>query len=306
MSRFVAPPPGPHGGDGPRLAAALGVPPDEILDLSVCLNPCAPDVSTLVAAHARAVRRYPDPSRASSALAGALDVDGDRLVVTNGGAEAIALVAAELPSGDVDPCDFSLYARHLASVEPGAPRWRSNPHHPTGLLADAGMRAAVWDEAFYPLATGTWSRRDPDAIVVGSLTKLFACPGLRAGYVVAPEPQLALRLRARQPEWSVNTLVCSILPELLAAADLSAWSAAVAELRRQLDALLRVHGLRPERSDANFVFVREAPRLRDELAAQGVLVRDTASFGAPGGVRIAVPGPAGMDRLARALDRISR
>jgi histidinol-phosphate/aromatic aminotransferase/cobyric acid decarboxylase-like protein len=304
VTHFVAPEPGPHGGDGPRLAAALGVPPEEILDLSVSLNPCAPDVSELIRTHAGAAARYPDPSGATAALADSLDVDEDRIVVTNGGAEAIALAAAELPVGDVDPCDFSLYARHLERVEPGAPQWRSNPHHPSGLLAGADERAAVWDEAFYPLAAGVWSRRDPDAIVVGSLTKVFACPGLRAGYVIAPHPALAARLRDRQPEWSVNGLVCSVLPELLAMQDLPSWAGAIADLRGQLGALLRAHGMVPEPSDANFVFVRGAPRLRGELAAQAVLIRDTASFGAPGGVRIAVPDAAGLDHLARALDRV--
>jgi histidinol-phosphate/aromatic aminotransferase/cobyric acid decarboxylase-like protein len=306
MTGFSAPVPGPHGGDGARLAEILGVPPDAVLDLSVSLNPCAPDISGRVRAHAGAVERYPDPGAATAALADALSVDEERLVLTNGGAEAIALVAVELPVGDVDPSDFSLYVRHLARVARGAPRWRSNPHHPTGLLAGADERAAVWDEAFYPLAAGAWSRRDPDAVVAGSLTKVFACPGLRAGYVVAPTLELAARLRHRQPEWSVNGLVCSMLPELLGLADLPAWTSAIAKLRDQLETLLRDHGLRPEPSDANFLFVRDAPRLRDRLAAEGVLVRDTASLGAPGGVRLAVPDEAGLDRLAHALDRVTR
>jgi histidinol-phosphate/aromatic aminotransferase/cobyric acid decarboxylase-like protein len=302
MSRFVAPEPGPHGGDGARLAALLGVPPDEILDVSVSLNPCAPDVSELIRAHAKAVRRYPDPRDASAALAHTMDVDESRVVLTNGGAEAIALVAAEHPVGDVDPCDFSLYARHLR-VEPGAPRWRSNPRNPTGALAASDDHAAVWDEAFYPLATGTWSRRDPDAIVVGSLTKVFACPGMRAGYVVTPEPKVAERLRERQPEWSVNGLACAVVPELLGLADLQAWAAAIAALRGRLEALLHQHGFDSAPSDANFVLVHRASGLRDALAEHGVLVRDTGSFGIPDGVRIAVPDEAGLDRLARVLEK---
>ena len=58
--------------------------------------------------------------------------------------------------------------------------------------------AAVWDEAFYPLATGTWTRADTGTVVVGSLTKVFACPGLRAGYVVAPESLCAAFAKAAQ------------------------------------------------------------------------------------------------------------
>ena len=295
------PPPGAHGGDGAKLAAALGVDPSKVLDLSVSLNPSAPDVASRVRRHADAVTRYPDPGPATAVLAAAMGVDEARLVLTNGGSEAIALVAAEHPCGDVDPGDFSLYARHLEWVESTGPRWRSNPRNPTGQLADRSDTAAVWDEAFYPLATGEWSRRDFGAVVVGSLTKVFACPGLRAGYVVTPDAKFADALRARQPEWSLNGLAAAILPELIGAANLGRWAANIRQLRGILETLLRRHRLEPEPSDANYVLVRDAPGARDHLAAAGVLVRDTASFGIPGGIRVAVPGPDGLDRLAGAL-----
>ena len=303
MRTRPVPPPGPHGGDGPRLARALGVPPDAVLDLSVSLNPCPPDVTELIARRAPAVRHYPDAGPATAALAEAIGVDPDRLVLTNGGAEAIALLAGEQPVGRVDEPDFSLYARHLSLVDPDGPRWRSNPHNPTGRLAPADDAADVWDEAFYPLATGRWTRGDQDATVVGSLTKLFACPGLRLGYLLAPAPELAERLRTRQPTWSVNALATAVLPELLHQADLARWADQVVTLRHDLETVLAAAGLTPEPSDANFVLVRRASGLRDHLARQGVLVRDTASFAIPDGVRIAVPDPAGLDQLGRALER---
>ncbi len=279
-------PPGAHGGDGARLAAALGVDPAAVLDLSASLNPVAPDPGEVVGKHLDALRRYPDPARATTALAATMDVDPDRLLLTNGGAEAIALVAAE-HGGRVEEPDFGLYPRGRG------PLWRSNPHNPTGRLAAKDEGAGVWDEAFYPLATGRWTRGD--ALVVGSLTKLLACPGLRAGYVLAPDIG-----RLRQPAWSVNGLVCAALPNLLESVDLPGWAAAVAGLRRRLVGVLRAAGLEPEPSDANFVLVR-APGLRDQLAPHGILVRDCASFGLPGHVRIAVPDSAGLDRLEETL-----
>jgi histidinol-phosphate/aromatic aminotransferase/cobyric acid decarboxylase-like protein len=286
----MIPPPGPHGGDGARLAAALGVDPGAVLDLSASFNPVAPDPGEVVAKHLDALGRYPDPAAATAALATAMDVDVDRLLLTNGGAEAIALVAAEL-GGRVDEPDFGLYPRI------GGPLWRSNPHNPTGRLAEADARADVWDEAFYPLATGAWTRGD--AVVVGSLTKLLACPGLRAGYVLA-DPELVDCLRRQQTTWSVNGLAAAALPDLLAAVDLPEWAAAVARLRAGLVQILRNAGLEPEPSNANFVLVR-APGLRARLAPDGVLVRDCASFGLPDHVRIAVPDDAGLDRLEEVL-----
>ncbi|HTS15756.1 MAG TPA: aminotransferase class I/II-fold pyridoxal phosphate-dependent enzyme, partial [Candidatus Sulfotelmatobacter sp.] len=291
-SRRDLPAPGPHGGDGPAVAAALGLDPATVLDLSQSLNPVAPDVTPVVAAHLGALGTYPDPTAATAALAGAMGIDPARVLLTNGGAQAIALVAAEL-GGRVEEPEFSLHPRS------GGPLWRSNPHNPTGVLAAASARAAVWDEAFYPLAAGTWTRGDAGAIVVGSLTKLLACPGLRVGYVLG-DAEVIARLRARQPAWSVNALATAALPELLAATDLPSWSVAIANLRRDLVDVLARHGLSARPSQANWVLV-DAPGLRAELAPAGIVVRDCASFGLPGTVRVAVPSAEGLERLDHAL-----
>jgi histidinol-phosphate/aromatic aminotransferase/cobyric acid decarboxylase-like protein len=290
------PHPGPHGGDGVRLAAALDVDPAAILDLSASLNPAAPDTGEIVGKHLDVVGRYPDPRDATESLAGAMEADPARLLLTNGGAEAISLVAAEL-GGSVDEPDFGLYPRH------GGPRWRSNPHNPSGRLAQREEEAAVWDEAFFPLATGAWTRGDSDngAIVVGSLTKLFACPGLRLGYVLAPDAETAARVAARQPAWAVNGLAAASLTDLLGLADLAGWAALVAAWRVALCDVLISYGLVPEPSDANYVLLR-APGLRRRLARCQVLIRDCANFGLPDHVRIAVPGPEGLRRLSDALE----
>jgi histidinol-phosphate/aromatic aminotransferase/cobyric acid decarboxylase-like protein len=296
-------PTGPHGGDGARLARVLGVGADDVLDLSMSLNPVAPDARAVVARHLDAVGRYPDPEAAALALAAAFGVDAARVVVTNGGSEAIALVAAEVGAGWVEEPEFSLYRRHLTTITPDAPAWRSNPNNPSGLLAPPDARAGVWDEAFYPLATGTWTRGDADtgAIVVGSLTKVLACPGLRAGYVLAPTAEVAARVRARQPEWSLNGLAAAAVPDLLDVADLPTWRDRIVTLRAELVGVLHDYGLRPEPSDVNWVLVPEAAGLREALAAHGVLVRDCTSFGLRDHVRIAVPDETGLARLAKTL-----
>jgi histidinol-phosphate/aromatic aminotransferase/cobyric acid decarboxylase-like protein len=255
-----------------------------------------------VSRHLDTLQHYPDPSDATLALAKGIGVDPARVVLTNGGAEAIALVAGHLGAGWVDEPDFSLYHRHLDRVDPAAPRWRSNPHNPTGLLAAPDEKAAVWDEAFYPLATGTWTRGDADdgSWVVGSLTKLFAAPGLRMGYVLAPDAGGAGAIRDRQPEWSVGGLVCASLPELLDQVDLPAWSARIAELRRELVVLLERYGYRVHASDANWVLV-DSTSLREALAGHAIAVRDCTSFGLPEVVRVAVPDEPGLTRLEQAL-----
>lgn len=360
------PGPGAHGGDGARVAAAFGLDVADVLDLSASLNPVAPDPGPIVAHHLASLGRYPDPARSTAVLAERLAVDPDRLLLTNGGAEAIALVGALL-GGTVDEPDFSLYPRSVGrsmdqSIRSGStlerrrgagdtepltsggpavlgswcsadatrptqngdrldgdvgtglfdapPRWRSNPHSPSGRLADATETAGVWDEAFWPLATATWTRGDHrhGAVVVGSLTKLLACPGLRVGYLIAPESEdgdrLLAAVRLAQPAWSVGGLVCAALPDLLYTVDLPGWAHEVGCLRQELVDLLASCGLRAEAADAPWVLVADAADLRARLAPHGVVVRDCTSFGRPGTVRIAVPDDQGRRRLGAALEAV--
>jgi histidinol-phosphate/aromatic aminotransferase/cobyric acid decarboxylase-like protein len=317
----VIPAAGEHGGDGARIAAALGIDPADVLDLSASLNPFAPDVVALAGRHLDALRRYPDVGEAEARVADLVGVEAERLVLTGGSSQAIALLAARLGAGWVDEPDFSLYRRHLPRLDPAAPRWRSDPHSPSGRLAEAetaddaagaepavaGPGVAVWDEAYLPLAAGTWTRHRP-AWALGSLTKAFACPGLRLGYAVAPAGPGAAdpageaeALRRARPAWSVGGLAAALVPDLVAAADPPGWTAAIAAARAELTAVLRAHGLAPEPSDAPWVLVPGVPALRDELARRAVVVRDCTSFGLPGHVRIAVPDADGLARLDAAL-----
>jgi len=309
----AVPPPGPHGGDGARVAAALGIDPTEVLDLSASLNPFAPDVPALAARRLDALGRYPDVEAAEHEVADMVGVDRDRLVLTGGSSQAIALLADHLGAGWVDEPDFSLYRRHL-SLDPAAPRWRSDPHSPSGLLARAPGAAAgtddetddeevaVWDEAYLPLAAGTWTRGRA-GWALGSLTKAFACPGLRLGFAVAPSPAEADQLRSRRPAWAVGGLACALVPDLAAAADPPGWARRLAAARRDLVGVLRAHGRDPQPSDAPWVLVPDARGLRDALGRQAVVVRDCASFGLVDTVRIAVPGPDALPRLDKALAR---
>jgi histidinol-phosphate/aromatic aminotransferase/cobyric acid decarboxylase-like protein len=291
-----------HGGHGAALALQLGCHPASILDLSATLNPLAPDVVGLVQRFAPEVRRYPDPTAATRSLAAAIDVDPARVVLTNGGAEAIALTASILPHGRVDEPEFSLYRRHLTTFHPDAPRWRSNPNNPTGVLAAADDAAVVWDEAFYPLTTGRWSRGDDTSWRLGSLTKVWACPGLRLGYLIAPNGRDADLARHRQAAWSVNSLALAVVPALLDETDLEGWAVRIRGLKADLATVLRAAGLRVEVPDAPWVLVGDDHGVRDRLAGRGIATRDCTSFGLAGTLRIAVPDAAGIERVAAALE----
>lgn len=290
------PPAGAHGGDGPAVAVALGIDPAELLDLSQNMNPAGPDVAAMVRRRLDALTRYPDPRPARAELARTLGVDEERVLLTNGGSEAIHLVTQVLGGRVRSEPEFGLHPR----LDDGSGVvWRTDPHSPTGRLAGDLEHADVWDEAFYALATGRWTAGRDGVTVVGSLTKTFHCPGLRIGYVVA-DPAVVRACEEHQPHWSVSTLALAVLPDLLASADLPAWAATVAVLRAQLVDLLSGQGLRVDAADAPWVLVEE-PGLRERLAPHGVLVRDCTSFGMPGVHRVAVPDEAGLERLGRTL-----
>ena len=215
-----------------------------------------------------------------------------RLRLTNGGSEAISLVDREVGGQVWAEPEFGLHPRN-----PDGPVWRSDPHNPSGHLASPDETADVWDEAFYPLATGQWTAGRA-GVVVGSLTKVFAAPGLRLGYIIADDVE---RFARHQPQWSVSSLAVAALPELLEL---------VGSAR-----LVGGHRHRPQgagRDVSTGAASRWRPPMRPGcwymrlvcgiyLAPHGVVVRDCSSFGMPEHVRVAVPDSDGLARLESAM-----
>jgi histidinol-phosphate aminotransferase len=193
-----------------------------------------------------------------------------------------------------------------------------NPASPSGTLDPASAvlalrrpgRVVVVDEAFMDLVPGEAASlvREPldDVIVVRSLTKSLAVPGLRAGYAVA-SPALAARLRAVRPPWSANALALAALaaaaqrPEALAAAA----ERATAEREDLAARLAAVPGVRTWPSVTNFclIEVADGPRVVGVLRERSIAVRPAASF--PGlddrHLRLTARDPAANARLVDAL-----
>ena len=290
-----------HGGNIRDFSLSRGLNPDDALDLSASLHPCAPQITNVLLDRLRSVRNYPDSRDATGFLADAIGVDPERLLLTNGGSEAIALVADVLVEGNVVAPEFSLYQRHLKRVVKTAPRWRSNPNNPLGTLAEPSEQAAVWDEAFYPIATGQFTRGDEQSWRIGSMTKIWACAGLRLGYVVTPDVQSCRVLASRQPRWSVNGLALAIVEPMLEKTNLRAMKDQLEVLRTSLFLLLQEKGIAVHMTDANWLLVHNGARLYEHLATKNIFIRNCASFGLENTYRIAVPAKPFIEELKNAL-----
>ncbi len=289
------------------------------------------------------VARYPDDTDATRALAALHGRDAREIVPTNGAAEALWLLPAALRpalAACVHPAfteseaalrahgvpvvrvlrdpdeDFALDPRAVPDAadlvilgNPASPSGTLDPAHAILALRRPG-RLVVVDEAFMDLVPGEPGslvrERLDDVIVVRSITKALAIPGLRAGYAVASEP-LARRLRAVRPPWSANALALAALaatarrPEALAEIAERA-SAERDDLARRLRT---VRGLRTWPSAANFCLVEvdDGPGLVAALRERNIAVRPAASFPGlgPGHVRLTARAPRENAALVEAI-----
>ena len=169
------------------------------------------------------------------------------------------------------------------------------PNNPTGHVCDAATLRAlavrhpgtvfIVDEAFGDFLEGFESltcARPANVVVLLSLTKAFAIPGLRLGCAVA-DAALAARVRELLPPWSVNTLAQAVGVAALQDADyLRRTRAFVREQREILSAeLAKFPGLHVFPGEADFLLVRtakDAPTLAARLLGEGVAIRLCANF----------------------------
>jgi L-threonine-O-3-phosphate decarboxylase len=191
-----------------------------------------------------------------------------------------------------------------------------NPNNPTGgLLPLPGIRSlaqqlpqtlVVVDEAYRqfldkpPSSTSLLSC--DNVVLLRSLTKDYATPGLRLGYVLAPVP-VAEALDLVRPPWNVNAVAEAVgLAALRDDAHLERARAEVRRARAYLTAGLTDLGLRVVPSNANFILVDvgDARRVRSELLRHGICVRDCNSFGLPSYIRIGLRPIAACERLVAA------
>jgi histidinol-phosphate aminotransferase len=186
-----------------------------------------------------------------------------------------------------------------------------HPNNPTGTSSsraelDAwfervpGHVLTVLDQAYFEYV------EDPDyadgveeylktgqrVVVLRTFSKIYGLAGLRVGYALAPE-QVVTALGKVKRAFDVTTAAQeAALVSLGATDELGRRRRENAAGRVQLEGILRKHGLVPPGpAVANFLFAEvgeDARPLFEALLREGVIVRPTGGFGAPGAIRVTV------------------
>ena len=199
-----------------------------------------------------------------------------------------------------------------------------NPNNPTGTVVEKEYLATlishnpqvcfVIDQSYEfftlrPLFSAAEAAEFPNVLLLHSMTKRYAVPGLRLGYVIGA-PHLLHRLRTNRMPWSVNQLAIEAGLHLLEhdvpnPLDVASYLQEAARLRSALEAL---GGLEVWATETHFMLVclrmGRASALKDYLAGEhGILIRDASNFDGLNEhfFRIAAQSREENDRLVKAI-----
>ena len=278
------------------------------------------------------VRSYPEPSATSleQMIARESGIRPDEVLVTSGAVDAIYLIAQTYRHEGTcrilqptfreyeDACRVFGYQER----EDGTLCWLCNPNTPTGsvmvteeVLALAERhRLLIVDQSYEDytmeplLAPADVVSRD-DIILLHSMTKRYAVPGLRLGYITASAKVISC-LREQYRPWAINALSLEAGKWLVqrgetAIPDLSSYLAETQRLRAMLN---EIDGIEAQQTQTNFFLctIRQATagELKEYLAREhGILIRDASNFTGltPHHFRIATQSPAENDALVTAI-----
>ncbi len=197
-----------------------------------------------------------------------------------------------------------------------------NPNNPTGVylseqevlsiaVAVEGFGLIVLDEAYAPFVENRWDtaslRSMLNVVILRSMTKDHALPGLRLGYMLADE-DVVKQVGRYQHSWSVNAPAQAAgIVALTDRQHVEAGREVLIEGKRYLVHVAGLLGLETCQSAANFIMLKvgDATKVRRRLLKEHRLcVRDCSSFGLPQYIRVGIRNMDDNLRLADALKQV--
>lgn len=191
---------------------------------------------------------------------------------------------------------YQVTADYADAVQPGdSVVFLCNPNNPTGALAEPGTVEAllsacgqvgavlVVDECFLPFTDGrscqSRLRAYPNLMVLRAFTKLYAMAGLRLGYLMCADEDLAGRIGAWGQSWSVSA---PAQVAGLAAVSEEGWPERTRRFLRMerpwMTDALGALGFFVYPSHSNFLLFQARPDLWDRAMARGVMLRPCSNF----------------------------
>ncbi|MFL5948632.1 MAG: pyridoxal phosphate-dependent aminotransferase, partial [Gaiellaceae bacterium] len=163
----------------------------------------------------------------------------------------------------------------------------------------------------YPDGVEEYLKQGRRVVVLRTFSKIFGLAGLRVGYGLAAEELVTAVGKVRRAFDITTPAQVAAIASLEAPGareELERRRRVNAEGRPAVEAALRDHGFEPAGpAVANFVFAEvgeDSRPLFEQLLREGVIVRPTGGFGAPGGIRVTVGTREENALFADALGRV--
>jgi histidinol-phosphate aminotransferase len=183
------------------------------------------------------------------------------------------------------------------------------PEHVLTVLDQAYFEYV--DDPDYPDGIEEYLKGRRRVVILRTFSKIYGLAGLRVGYGVAPAEVVTAIGKVRRAFDITSPAQVAALASLNtpgADSELDRRRRVNVEGRPAIEEALRQHGFDPVGAAvANFVFAEvgdDSRPLFEQLLQEGVIVRPTAGFGAPGGIRVTVGTQEENAHFSEALGRV--
>jgi threonine-phosphate decarboxylase len=303
-----------HGGNIVEAAQQCGCTPEEIIDFSSNINSCSPRVEMRI--NSDMIRPYADPEyrELKTAVAKRYGLKPSQTALFNGASSAIFSLFETLR-----PQSCVLYAPLYGEYKAAASRYAAkvrlinrfteleavppkgssvvfvNPSTPDGKWYDLERLLELWkerdcnvivDESFLEFtnrpSVRKFLKRYKKLYIVQSLTKFYACAGVRVGALFSHPKNIAALNR---PAWPISSFDAAYMGEALkdkkhakrSRKEQAKRHAELAKLLKNSPLFSKVYP-----SEANYIMVKSRKRaaaVAAKLLEHRILVRDCSNFG---------------------------
>lgn len=171
-----------------------------------------------------------------------------------------------------------------------------SPNNPTGKLIDKSLlkrimdkaversTVVVLDESFIDFTNqksfSKHLKEYENLIILKSLTKFFACPGIRCGYALLSNKETAEKISLFMPSWNIN--IFSDIYTRYALNDKEYIKKTKEYIKNEKEYLemhlSKIKNIKVFKTDTNFILFKAYKNLKQRLIHKNILIRDCSNF----------------------------